>query len=164
MIKHLTASVFVFARIGGEWRVAMVQQPRLGKRMIPGGHVEDDETAAEAGERETEEETGLRGVKLLEPARPDLPSGYPHPRMPQPWWVSELRVPADNHLGEPHVHVDHVFVALADPDEPAGDGVHETVWMSLEELLEHPDVFEDTKLLAKELFPRIGEIAPVESI
>lgn len=159
MIKHLTASVFVFARFGGEWRVAMVQQPRLGKRMIPGGHVEDDETAAEAGERETEEETGLRGVTLLEPARPDLPAGYPHPRMPQPWWVSELRVPADNHLGEPHVHVDHVFVALADPGEPARAGVHETVWMSLEELLEHADVFEDTKLLAKELFPRIAQIA-----
>jgi len=164
VIKHLTASVFVFALVEGEWRVSMVQQPRLGKRMIPGGHVEDDETAAEAGIRETEEETGLRGVRLLAPTSPELPAGYPHPRMPQPWWVSELQVPADNHLGEPHVHVDHVFVALAGSSQPAGSGVHETVWMSLEELLEHPDVFEDTKLLAKELFPRIANAALAGSV
>lgn len=164
MIKHLTASVFVFAQVEGEWRVAMVQQPRLGRRMIPGGHVEEDETAAEGAVRETQEETGLRGVRLLEPACPQLPAGYPHPRMPQPWWISELPVPADNHLGEPHVHVDHVFVAVADPDRGAGRGVHETVWMNLEQLLEHPEVFEDTKLLAKDLFARVAEAQPTGAV
>ncbi len=32
---------------------------------------------------------------------------------PQPWWITEMLVPANNHLDEPHAHVDHQYVAIA---------------------------------------------------
>ncbi|MGH4013761.1 MAG: hypothetical protein ACRDSL_07460 [Pseudonocardiaceae bacterium] len=48
MIKHATASTFVFHQFPRGWRLGLVAQPRLNQRMIVGGHVELDETQAEA--------------------------------------------------------------------------------------------------------------------
>ena len=67
MIKEATASTFVFREDpGGVWRTALVWHPRLECWMPSGGHVERDESAAEAALREAREETGLevriRGV------------------------------------------------------------------------------------------------------
>ena len=61
MIKHATAGAFVFCRFPGEWRLGLVEHPRMRVLACPGGHVEDFETAAEAAVREVEEETGLQG-------------------------------------------------------------------------------------------------------
>jgi hypothetical protein len=53
VIKEATASTFVFGRGGdGQWRTALVWHPRLECWMPSGGHVEDDESAAEAAVRE----------------------------------------------------------------------------------------------------------------
>jgi hypothetical protein len=46
MIKHATASTFVFYQFPEGWRLGLVAQPRLGRHMIVGGHVELDETQA----------------------------------------------------------------------------------------------------------------------
>lgn len=115
MIKHATAGAFVFCRFPGEWRLGLVEHPRMGVLACPGGHVEDFETAAEAAMREVEEETGLRGVRMMGMPSPSLPTGFPgtHSLIPLPVWITEIGVPADNHLAEPHVHVDHMWVALA---------------------------------------------------
>jgi len=117
MIKHATASTFVFHQFPDRWRLGLVAQPRLGRHMIVGGHVELDETQAEAALREAVEESGLR-VRLLACPTPALPVGYPHERVAAPWWITEVMVPADNHLAEPHVHVDHQYVAIADSPTP----------------------------------------------
>jgi 8-oxo-dGTP pyrophosphatase MutT (NUDIX family) len=58
-LKHLTSSVFVFRRFTDGWRTGLIRHPRLHKMMIPGGHVEPEETSAEAALREVAEETGL---------------------------------------------------------------------------------------------------------
>ena len=81
----------------------------------PSGHVEGDESQAQAAIREVEEETGLRGVRLLEPPAPALPAGFPATtsRVPLPWWITEMMVPADNHLAQEHIYVDHAWVGLA---------------------------------------------------
>lgn len=100
MIKHATASTFVFHQFPDRWRLGLVAQPRLGRHMIVGGHVERDETQAEAALREAVEESGLR-VRLLACPTPALPMGYPHERVAAPWWITEVMVPADNHLAEP---------------------------------------------------------------
>ena len=119
MTKHATSSVFVFCEVEGRWRLGLIEHPRLGRQMVVGGHVEADETQAEAAVRETVEESGLR-VRLLGCPAPSLPVGYPHARVAAPWWITELMVPADNHLAEPHVHVDHQYVAVAEsPDLPS---------------------------------------------
>jgi 8-oxo-dGTP pyrophosphatase MutT (NUDIX family) len=78
--------------------------------------VDESETAAEAAVREVEEETGGWGVRIVGMPSPSLPTGFPetHSLIPLPVWTTEIEVRADNHLAEPHVHADHMWVALAD--------------------------------------------------
>jgi 8-oxo-dGTP pyrophosphatase MutT (NUDIX family) len=155
-IKHATASAFVFGRLSSGWRLGLIYHPRLDRLMIAGGHVEEDESQEQAVLREVTEESGLV-VRLVWPLTPPLPAGYPHPRVAQPWWINEMSVPADNHLAEPHVHLDHQYVAVADDPQPGRGGVHEFSWYGEDDLAELP-MFEDTKLLAKVLFSCIEEI------
>lgn len=153
MIKHLTAGGFVFCWFPGGWRLGLVEHPRMKVWACPGGHVEDDETAAEAAVREIEEETGLRDVRLLGFPAPVLPGGFPatHSLLPLPWWITEIEVPPDNHLGVPHMHVDHMWVALASDPDPAGEPAHPFAWYTAEELESLP-MFADSRALAPQLF------------
>ena len=157
-VKHATASVFVFGAARGGWRLGLIEHPRLGCLMLPGGHVETDESQAEAALREVGEETGLAGVVLLPVPAPALPAGFPHERVPSPWWITEQQVPADNHLGEPHVHLDHEYVAVAEVMEPAHPAAHPFGWYALEQLRE-PLMCQDTWLLAGPLFSCVGDLA-----
>ncbi len=157
MIKHATASTFVFCEFPEGWRTGLIEHPRLQRWMVVGGHVEQDETQAEAAVREATEESGLR-VQLLTCPSPVLPAGYPHKLVAQPWWTSEMVVPADNHLDEPHVHVDHQYVAVADSPVPVSDAVHLFAWYRQDELGQLA-MFDDTRLLADALFPQIGRVA-----
>jgi 8-oxo-dGTP pyrophosphatase MutT (NUDIX family) len=156
MIKHATASTFVFCEFAEGWRLGLIEHPRLRRHMVVGGHVERDETQAEAAVREATEESGLR-VRLLACPSPTLPEGSPHTPVPQPWWITEMLVPADNYLSEPHVHVDHQYVAIADSPVPVSEPVHPFGWYSVDELDGLP-MFPDTVLLAKALFPLIGAV------
>jgi len=106
-VKHATASTFVFCAFPGAWQVGVIAHPRLGWAMVTGGHVEAEETPAEAALREVTEETGLAKVRFIRPPAPGLPDGFPHERVEPPWWITEMPVPSDNHLAEPHIHVDH---------------------------------------------------------
>jgi 8-oxo-dGTP pyrophosphatase MutT (NUDIX family) len=157
-VKHATASVFLFTREPAGWQLGLIEHPRLGRLMIPGGHVEDDESQAQAALREVAEETGLSGVRLLEVPAPALPAGFPHERVVPPWWITEQHVPADNHLGQPHVHLDHQYVAIADAVAPVSVAAHPFDWYPAERLPEL-ELWEDTKLLAKVLFSCIGDLA-----
>ena len=58
-IKHVTASTFVFSKLDDEWRLGLILHPLFGRLMIPGGHVEFNESAPETARREVAEETGL---------------------------------------------------------------------------------------------------------
>ena len=160
MIKHATSSTFVFHRFLQGWRLGLVAQPRLGRHMIVGGHVEDDETQAQAAVREAAEESGLQ-VRLLAGPTPALPAGYTHAHVQAPWWINEMMVPADNHLNGPHVHVDHQYVAVAESPEPVREPVHPFDWYALDDL-DRLDMFDDTRMLARVLLPIIGSIAEAE--
>ena len=69
-LKHLTSSVFVFRRLPGGWRIGLIRHPRFQLMMIPGGHVEPEESCAEAALREVAEETGLAVTLVGPPAGP----------------------------------------------------------------------------------------------
>src|SRR6266704_5985355 len=56
--KEPTASALVFSRFAEGWRLCLIMHPRLGMLLPAGGHVEADETTAEAAVREVLEETG----------------------------------------------------------------------------------------------------------
>ena len=118
MIKEATATVFVFGLVEGRYCLGLVFHPRLGVWIPPGGHVEPDETPAEAAVREVTEETGLRAT-LLPPRSERYPDGYPHTPVSPPWWTVEIPVGPDRHTGADHVHIDHQYVALA-ASGPAG--------------------------------------------
>ncbi|WP_280186815.1 MULTISPECIES: NUDIX hydrolase [Nocardia] len=156
MIVHATASTFVFSRFEEGWKLGLVQQPRLRKSMIPGGHVEDFETPAEAAVREVLEESGL-SVRLLRRASIPLPEGYPLEVVVEPWWTTLVDVPRDNHLPAPHRHLDHQYVAVADSAQPVAEPVHEFDWFGPDELVAL-DMFDDTRRLAEYLFPHIDTL------
>jgi 8-oxo-dGTP pyrophosphatase MutT (NUDIX family) len=154
-VKHLTSSVFVFRRHPDGWRIGLIRHPRFHRMMIPGGHVEPEESAAEAALREVAEETGL-AVTLVGPPAAPVPPGYRGRRVAPPWWIAEYQVAGDNHLGEAHVHIDHLYVALADGtatgNGAAGDGraEHPFGWYAAADLA-GLDMFDDARLLARSL-------------
>ena len=158
-IKHVTASTFVFARLGAGWRLGLILHPLFGRLMIPGGHVESDEDPPQAARREVAEETGceVRFVPPLAPAAPaEIRAGSR--LVAQPWWIMEQPVERDNHVAEPHFHVDHLYVAVATTAEPVSDPAHPFGWHAAEELATL-DMFDDTRLFATALFADIDAIA-----
>jgi 8-oxo-dGTP pyrophosphatase MutT (NUDIX family) len=157
VVKEATATVFVFRPGGGgEWLLGLVFHQRLGGWLPPGGHVELDESPAEAGVRETAEELGCR-VRLLPGPSVPLPVGYPHPHMAPPWWIVEMAASPDNHTATPHRHLDHVFVGLYTRDDRAPES--RVWWVSEEELAQAPGIPEDVRLPAKELFAEVARLA-----
>lgn len=160
MIKHATAGAYVFHEVEGHWRVGLIKHPRLGRWMVPGGHVETDETPFEAGLREVEEETGFRHLQLLEAPTAGLPEGFPstHKRVPQPWWIIEGAVAADSYTDEPHIHVDYQYAAVVNDATPPAAGEHPFSWYTVEEIRELP-MFEDSRLSMALLFGQIPHLA-----
>jgi 8-oxo-dGTP pyrophosphatase MutT (NUDIX family) len=125
--------------------------------MIMGGHVEVFEIQAQAAVREVREESGLAGVRLIDPPTVGLPTGFPHAVVAAPWWITEQDVPADNHLAEAHVHVDHQYVAVVDDPTLAGLAAHRFGWFRADELAGLA-MFLDTRLLAAVLFPSMDDV------
>jgi 8-oxo-dGTP pyrophosphatase MutT (NUDIX family) len=144
--KHPTSSVFVFRRMPQGWRLGLIRHPRYGRMMIPGGHVEDEESPAEAALREVAEEAGLV-VRLVSPPAAPLPGGYLERRVAQPWWIVEYQVPRDNHLDVPHVHIDHLYVALPAGEQPVSGAAHPFGWYGAADL-PGLHMFEDARILA----------------
>lgn len=160
MIKESTATVFVFAQIDDAWNFGLIYHPRLKQWMNAGGHVENENTA-DAAVREVLEETG-RHVELLRPPGLSLPAGYPVPEVMRPWWMNELAVPADGHTPEPHIHVDHQYLAIApDPTTTVGTPEHPFRWCC-EADLGTLDIVADTKILAAMLLPQMTQIAAAD--
>lgn len=158
MIKEPTSSTFVFHRGEDGWRLGLVWHPRLECWLPPGGHVEAEESPAEAAVREVAEETGLAARLVPGPALP-LPPGFPHRVQVAPWWTVEMRAGRDNHTPERHVHVDHTFLAVVTETEPDTEPGHRVRWFTESELAEDPQIAEDSRLQAKELFARIDSAA-----
>jgi 8-oxo-dGTP pyrophosphatase MutT (NUDIX family) len=160
VIKEATASAFVFHQDpgSGRWLLALVDHPRLGEWMPPGGHVEPEESAAEAAVREVLEETGL-AVRLVPGPAVPVPEGFPHAAVEPAWWIVQMRADPDGHTAEPHIHVDHVFVAVASGAVPIGRPGHRFAWFSAEDVAVAEGIAEDSRLQAKELFTQVHKLA-----
>lgn len=103
-IRHFTASAVV---LDDEDRVLLVHHNKIGLWLYPGGHVDPNETPAEAAVREVVEETGVPAVVLGEPA-------FAHSAVQghtAPWAVIEMDV-TDSKDGQ-HRHIDFVYVCRA---------------------------------------------------
>lgn len=130
--RHFTASAVV---IDPKRRlVLLVDHKAEGRRQLPGGHVDPDETGDETAIREVWEETGVHATIWQPPATP-LPYGR---ALPTPLMVAEFPAPAKPHKGEPaHHHIDLLYVATADSSAPL---VHQpaevdaAVWLPIDAL------------------------------
>ena len=127
--------------------------------MIPGGHVEPNESAPETARREVAEETGLAITILPAPSVPVPDAVTELGRLVSPpWWILEQPVDSDNHLAEAHIHVDHIYVAIANLAEPLTHPAHPFSWHALGES-RVLNMFEDTRALATMLFGKIDSLA-----
>lgn len=126
-VKHITASTLLWCRYEDGWRLGLVRHPIQQRLLPPGGHVEPDENTEQAALREVTEETGVEADLL--PAR-EIPLGddFPATTVGRPWWICEHPIAHDNHLAEPHVHVDHVYVAVARTPVPVTEPEHPFDW------------------------------------
>jgi 8-oxo-dGTP diphosphatase len=111
--RHLTASMVVIDPV--ESRVLLVHHNATGKWVFPGGHVDPDETPAEAALREVLEETGVHATARSAPGV-ELPGMIWHP---SPWITAEIPAPAKpDRPGKPaepaHTHIDLLFIGTAD--------------------------------------------------
>lgn len=109
--RHLTATAAVFdihAR-----KVLLVFHNGYQRWQLPGGHVDDNETGAEAAIREVAEETGVEArLWCIDPLA--VPGGVWHP---SPIMTVEFPHPGSVEWAEPaHHHIDELYLATADSD------------------------------------------------
>jgi len=155
MLKHATASVFLVTRFDGDWRIGLIHHPRLHRWMLPGGHVEPDENPAEAALREVSEEIGL-AAHLISTHSGGLTDMLPG--VPMPVWIAEQPVPAEPRHSHPHIHVDHLYLAVAHQHEPAEPAELRFGWFTRDDL-DRLDMFDDSRrgahllLSRSDLFP-----------
>jgi 8-oxo-dGTP pyrophosphatase MutT (NUDIX family) len=140
-IRHFTASAVV---LGDEDRGLLDRHNKIGLWLYPGGHVDLNESPAEAAVREVFEETGVQAVVLGEPA-------FAHAAVRShaaPWTVIEMDV-TDSRDGR-HRHLDFVYVCraaggdlTAQQEEVAG-----VQWVAAAELARLPTPVELPELVA----------------
>lgn len=114
---HFTASALVVS--GDGLRTLLTHHRKLGLWLQPGGHADGDRDLPRVALRETEEETGLRGVRML-PGIFDLDRH----------WIPE-------HKGVPgHWHYDVRYVAQATDDETftVSQESHALAWVPIDEV------------------------------
>jgi hypothetical protein len=61
----------------------------------------------------------------------------------------------DSHTASRHVHVDHVFAAVASSTQPAGTPAHTVRWFSRDDIGGEPGISQDSRLQVLELLARI---------
>ena len=127
--EHYDYTVAFF--IVNDKKVLLVNHPRYGRWICPGGHIELDEDPEQALFREIAEETGLE-VEILSPRLPvESPGTKP---ILQPSYVDVH----DANL--PHRHIGFVyFAASTSQNSELSDEHSEAKWFSREEL--HDDSY-----------------------
>lgn len=107
MTAHLTASAAV---VDGEDRLLLVHHNRYGLWVVPGGHVEEDESPDQTAAREVLEETGIEIQIVSATPMFNIPGQEP---LPTPLVVAAIPHPGKPERGEgPHTHIDLLYLAV----------------------------------------------------
>ncbi|MGH3710279.1 MAG: hypothetical protein ACRDRQ_19705, partial [Pseudonocardiaceae bacterium] len=103
--------------------------------------------------REVTEETGLT-ARLLPGPGLGQPDGAGEPSVIAPLWIVEQHVLAERREPGPHVHVDHLYLALTPATPPAPGAELPFAWYTAGQL-GALDMFGDTRARAAYLLDRI---------
>ena len=158
LIKHLTSSMFVFHRDHGVWRTGLIHHPFLKAWIQPGGHVDPDENPAQAAAREAREETGLHDIEPVSLiGELEHHDGIAH--MPMPAWIVEHEIGGDNHVAEPHIHVDFKYVGITRSGQQRTTPDHPFRWFDRGEL-KSAETLDDIRALTSTLFDFLESDSP----
>lgn len=144
MEKHFTATAYIL----DQNKILLIQHPKLGKWLPPGGHLEENETPPECAKRETLEETGLE-ITLIRQENLWL-NFWNATSIERPYLCLLENIPA--HGDKPaHQHIDMIFLAL-----PIGGSLLPSArWFTLEEIermADDEEIFAETKTTIRHLF------------
>lgn len=157
--RHLTASMVVIDPDTAA--VLLFHHHATGKWLFPGGHVDPDESPAEAALREVFEETGIRAT-ITGPPRVDLPGMT---WQPSPWLTAAIPAPAKPaRPGKPaepaHTHIDLLFIGTADRDATLTarlDEVAAARWVPIDSL-DGIDVRAEVPAAARNAYHRLSTV------
>jgi 8-oxo-dGTP pyrophosphatase MutT (NUDIX family) len=134
---HFTGSAWVVSADGE--RALLLHHRKLDRWLQPGGHADGDIDLARVALRESEEETGLRGLRV-------------DPRI---FDLDRHRIPARGDEPE-HWHYDVRFVVHAGTDEAfaVSEESHALAWRPVREIAEDPAIDESVRRLARKWLDR----------
>ncbi|GAB4190583.1 MAG: hypothetical protein Tsb0015_11940 [Simkaniaceae bacterium] len=149
MKKQFTATAYILH----QEQVLLLFHPKLGKWLPPGGHVEENETPAEAAKREVLEETGLEIEFILD--ENIWIKRWNAASFPRPYLCLLEEIPA--YKNQPaHQHMD--FIYLARPKSSiklCPEENHTLQWFTMEEmekLKDDEEIFVETKQVLQNIF------------
>lgn len=145
MQKEFTATVYIIH----EQKVLLIFHPKFQKWLPPGGHIEINETPAEAAKREVMEEAGIE-IEFIQQENVWL--NYPHAEsIHRPYLCLLENVP--EYKDKPaHQHIDFIFIAK--PTNPNEQGSADCQWFDyqhIEKLGVKAEIFQDSLDIIKHL-------------
>lgn len=106
MEKHLTATVYLVAKIAGKIHVLLHKHKKIGIWIGVGGHVEPNENPLETFYREVQEEAGVTPILLPKPKKFSKTDYFQE--LPSPPLLFEFKL--SPYTNEPaHYHIDFVY-------------------------------------------------------
>lgn len=133
-IKHLTASGYVLN--SDRTKVLLLHHKKLGRWLVPGGHVDEGELPHESVVREIEEETGVKARFLQHSSHMEFDEEKEW-FVPSPYLTMLQLIPANTKDPE-HFHYDFSYILTTDDDikQPEAHESQKLGWFSLEEVLQ----------------------------
>lgn len=156
MKKEFTATVYIL----NHDKVLLLYHRKLNKWLPPGGHVELNETPAEAARREVKEETGLEIEFILQ--ENIWINEWNANSFERPYLCLLEEIPAYQNIPS-HQHMDMIYVA-----KPFNLNIQPVTsekysWFNLEELAKMKldvDIFKETLNVIKHLFQSVLQFNP----
>lgn len=143
MEKHLTATVYLVAKIDKEVKVLLHKHKKYNVWLGVGGHIDRDENPYEGALREAEEETAVK-IKIFISLRKMHPTKEAS-EMPLPFMIKEEKIPK---IGSTlaHYHVDFIYFGITDtPEKISMD--EKFSWFTKEEV-KKLDLWDDVRFVA----------------
>lgn len=150
MEREFTASTYILH----QQKILLIFHPKFLKWLPPGGHVEKNETPAEAAKREVKEETGL-DIDFIKQENLWI-NRWNVKSIERPYFCMLGHVPPYKERAA-HQHIDFVYIAQPSPNTPM-DIPENCRWFTLEDLKQlkpDEDVFQESLEIIQHLEPLI---------